>query len=231
MAFAFAWAKRTESGEEQKVAKGFLANEERALNFYRVFSFAYDTLNPSLYTHAMRKEIVNQVLNRTDLRVLDVGCGTGYTTTGVLTRKDVSEVVALDMNSVQLKRAARNLAAEKARTSISKGDADNLPFVNGCFDMAVSVGAVEYFPKPEKVLVELARVTKPGGVVVVGGPESVWFSKIALNRVFYTPSREEMERIFRTTGLVEVQTRLTGMKTIFGTGKYVVYTVGRKMAA
>ena len=165
-----------------------------------------------------------------NLRILDVGCGTGYTTLGILRRKDACDVVGLDMNPVQLRRAQRNLSQEKERLTISRGDADNLPFIDDSFDAVISVGAVEYFPDPERTVKELARVTKPGGAIVVGGPESGWFSKVSLNRVFYTPSAEEMERYFRSADLSKVKSRLTGVKTFFGTGMYVVFAVGKKPA-
>ena len=94
-------------------AQGFLADKQRALNFYRIFSAAYDILNPYLYTDKMRDEIVSQIKIGADLRVLDVGCGTGYTTLGVLNRRDVCEVVGLDMNPVQLNRAPKNCIQKK----------------------------------------------------------------------------------------------------------------------
>jgi len=229
LAFSFVWAKqKAEKQSNTKNTEGFLADKQRALNFYRIFSVAYDILNPHFYTDAMREEIVSQLRNGVNLRVLDVGCGTGYTTSGILNREDVCEVVGLDMNPVQLKRAVKNLASEKRRISISRGDADNLPFIDGSFDTVISVGAIENFPDPERALKELARVTKPDGTVVVGGPESRWFSKFALNKILYTPSAEELERIFRMAGLSMVKPHLTGVKTFFGTGNYVVFATGKK---
>ena len=216
VALGFVFAKqKTEKTREPQKATGFLADEHKALNFYRIFSVAYDTLNPYLYTDAMRSEMVNQIANGANLRVLDVGCGTGYTTSGVLKREDVSEMVALDMNPVQLKRAVKNLRPEKGRTFISRGDADNLPFVDYSFDAVISVGAIEYFPDPEKTIMEFARVTKPSGTVVVGGPESGWFSKFALNRVFYTPSAQEMETFFRKADLASGEIPLDRHENFF----------------
>ena len=146
----------------------------------------------------------------------------------VLKREDVSQGCGLDMNPVQLKRAVKNLRSEKPRTFISRGDADKLPFVDCSFDAVISVGAIEYFPDPEKTIKEFVRVTKPSGTVIVGGPESGWFSKLALNRVFYTPSVQEMETFFRKADLATVKSHFTGMKTFFGTSKYVVFAVGKK---
>jgi ubiquinone/menaquinone biosynthesis C-methylase UbiE len=231
LAFGFVWAKqKNATSDSAQKTQGFLADKQRALNFYKIFSVAYDILNPDLYTDAMRDEIVSQIKTGADLRVLDVGCGTGYTTLGLLSRRDICEVVGLDMNPVQLNKAVRNLHSKKARLSISRGDAENLPFADDSFDAVISVGAIEYFPDPERVLKELTRVANPNGNIIVCGPESAWFSKFALNRVFYTPSIKEMERIFRNAGLAHVKSVLTGVNTFFGTGKYVVFAVGTKPA-
>jgi len=229
LAFGFVWAKqRAEKRCGTQNAEGFLADEQRALNFYRIFSVAYDILNPYFYTDAMRGEIVSQIRNGVKLRVLDVGCGTGYTTSGILNREDVCEVVGLDINAVQLKRAVKNLVSERGRISISRGDADNLPFIDRSFDAVVSVGAVEYSPDPERALKELDRVSKSNRTVLVGGPESAWFSKFALDKTLYTPSAEKLEKIFRKADLTTVKSHLTGVKTFFGTGNYVVFATGKK---
>jgi len=176
----------------------------------------------------MRNEIVSQIKIGAGLRVLDVGCGTGYTTSGVLNREDVCEVVGLDMNPVQLNRAVKNLHSKKNKLAISRGDAENLPFADKVFDAVISVGAIEYFPHPERALKEFARVTIPNGSVIVCGPESAWFKKFALNKVFYTPAVKEMNRFFHNSGLVQVQSILTGVNTFFGTGRYFVFTIGKK---
>ena len=110
---SFGQSKKVRPARWHSEIGGFLADKQRALNFYRIFSHAYDLLNPYLYTDAMRKEMVSQIKIGTDLRVLDVGCGTGYTTSGVLSRKDVCEVVGLDMNPVQLNKAVKNLRSKK----------------------------------------------------------------------------------------------------------------------
>ncbi len=207
----------------------FLADKHRALNFYRVFSAAYDILNPHLYTSKMRNEIVSRIGDSRSLCVLDVGCGTGYTTQGILERENVYEVVGIDMNPVQLCRAAKNLNSAKSRATLERADAENLPFGDRVFDAVVSVGAIEYFPDPEKALKEMARVAKSGAPVVVGGPDYAWFSKFGLNRFFYTPSAGEVKVFFQKAGLVNLESVLTGVDTFFGTECYVAVVSGKKL--
>jgi len=78
LAFGFVWAKQRGAAQDGlRKTRGFLADKQKALNFYRIFSTAYDVLNPQLYTDNMRNEMVSQIKIGADLRVLDVGCGTG----------------------------------------------------------------------------------------------------------------------------------------------------------
>ena len=68
LAFGFVWAKqRGVEHEGSQKTQGFLADKQRALNFYRIFSSAYDTLNPYLYTDSMRNEIVSQIRRGVDI--------------------------------------------------------------------------------------------------------------------------------------------------------------------
>jgi ubiquinone/menaquinone biosynthesis C-methylase UbiE len=209
-------------------SRAFLADKKRALAYYNVLSAVYDVLNPYLYTSSMRGEVAKLVDREEPLRVLDVGCGTGYTTAGILRLDNVCEVVGVDQNHKQLQKAARKLSMEKMRLSLSRGDAENLPFKDESFDAVVSVGAVEYFPDPEKALKEMNRVVKHQGRLVVAGPEFDWFKKLFLHRVFYTPATEEFKSMFRQVRLQNVKTMITGVDTLFGTNKYVLVVTGTK---
>jgi ubiquinone/menaquinone biosynthesis C-methylase UbiE len=229
VAFPLAAKEKVQKRRLRREAGSFLADKKRALAYYNVLSSVYDVLNPYLYTSSMRGEVAKLVDRDEPLLVLDVGCGTGYTTEGVLRRLDVCEVVGVDLNPRQLGKALRNLGLERARTSLSRGDVENLPFKNETFDAVVSVGAIEYFPNPERALKEMSRVVKSNGVVVVGGPEFGWFKKFALNRIFYTPSAEEVEDLFRKAGLDCLESEMVGVDTFFGTARYVFVVAGTKI--
>ncbi len=205
----------------------FLADNKRALVYYNVLSSVYDVLNPYLYTSSMRNEVV-KLLRRNCGNVLDVGCGTGYTTCGLLQSRDCSKVSAIDQNPRQLKIAAKKLISRKARLSLFRAEALTLPFKDEVFDAVVSVGVIEYFPKPEKTLQEVARVTKPGGRVIIGGPELNWFRRFRLDRVFYTPPANDLENMFTEAGLRTVRTMFVGPNTLFGTDRYAVLVAGAK---
>lgn len=74
-----------------------------------------------------------------------------------------TEVVGLGMNATELARNPR-----LARFVVQDLNADpRLPFDDGAFDAATICVSVDYLVRPTDVLRELARVVRPGGVLVV----------------------------------------------------------------
>lgn len=95
-------------------------------------------------------------------RVLDAGCGRGALVRALAPH--VAEVVGVDEDEGAL-AAAREAAP--ANATFVAGDVTALPFAFGSFDVACCVGVLHHVRRPELVVSELARVTRPGGCVVV----------------------------------------------------------------
>lgn len=95
-------------------------------------------------------------------RALDSGCGTGALAGALASR--VAEVVGVDTDERYL-AAAR--AECPANCTFVLGDAAALPFDYGSFDLVGCLRVLHHVRRPEVVVSELARVTRPGGVVLV----------------------------------------------------------------
>ena len=95
-------------------------------------------------------------------RVLDSGCGTGALACALAPR--VAEVVGVDTDESYL-AAAR--AECPANGTFVAGDAIALPFDYGSFDLAGCLRVLHHVRRPELVVSELARVTRPGGIVLL----------------------------------------------------------------
>ncbi|MHB2029683.1 MAG: class I SAM-dependent methyltransferase, partial [Acidimicrobiales bacterium] len=104
-----------------------------------------------------------------DLRVLDVGCGTGRLTS-LLETSDAT-VVGLDLEPAML-----TIAATRSRARLILGDAHRIPVGDATFDRVVAVTLCEFTDDLGAVFAELARVTRPGGRIIVGSlnPRSPW---------------------------------------------------------
>jgi ubiquinone/menaquinone biosynthesis C-methylase UbiE len=99
----------------------------------------------------------------TGLRWIDVGCGNGAFTELLVDRCAPAEVQGIDPSEGQLAFARQRPAARLAR--FQQGDAMALPFADNTFDAAVMALVIFFVPEPAKGVAELARVTKPGGLV------------------------------------------------------------------
>jgi len=102
-------------------------------------------------------------------RLLDIGTGTGQLALGALTRWPASSAVGIDasgeMRAMAEAEADRVLPTElRDRFETAVAFADALPFADGAFDLAVSSFVVQLVPNRARVLREVRRVVRPGGV-------------------------------------------------------------------
>ncbi len=95
-------------------------------------------------------------------RMLDVGSGTGSLALAIAERDGSASVLGIDPSKEYVAYASsRNPFPD--RVSFGVGDAQQLHFSDGSFDAALSLLVFNFIPDPKKALLELRRVTKPGG--------------------------------------------------------------------
>jgi SAM-dependent methyltransferase len=100
-------------------------------------------------------------------RILDVGTGTGTLPIALLRRWPAVHVSAIDASTEMLEAARAEIEAAVPGTA-SRFDgrvafADELPFADGAFDVAVSSFVFQLVPSRARALAEAARVLRPGG--------------------------------------------------------------------
>jgi SAM-dependent methyltransferase len=101
--------------------------------------------------------------------VIDVGCGTGRALPAL--RQAVGPdgaVIAADLTPAMLDRARTQATA--ARAALVLADARRLPFAAAAADALFAAGLINHLPDPEAGLEELARVTRPGGLLILFHP-------------------------------------------------------------
>ena len=98
-------------------------------------------------------------------RVLDVACGTAYGST-ILAQRGAAHVVGVD---ISVEAVASN-GKRPPRLALANGDACNLPFDDDTFDVVVSFETIEHLVSPERLLAEISRVLKAGGVCICSSP-------------------------------------------------------------
>jgi arsenite methyltransferase len=98
-------------------------------------------------------------------RVVDIACGSG-TTALLLARELGCEVVGVDLGARAIEQAV-DAAGPAERVRFVVGDAEELPFPDAVFDVALSECSLCTFPDKRRAIAEMARVVQPGGTIAI----------------------------------------------------------------
>ena len=115
-------------------------------------------------------------------RVLDVGCGPGALTAHLGSITEPTLVAAVDPSPPFVAAAA----ARCPGSQVQLGTAESLPYPDASFDAALAELVVHFMTDPVVGLREMARVTKPGGVVAA----CVWDGPTGALAPFWDAVRE-----------------------------------------
>lgn len=133
--------------------------------------------------------------------ILDVGCGTGVT--GLSFSRE-GKVFGVDSSAL-----AVDFAHRRGLPRIAQSVGEGLPFKSGQFDLITSSDVLEHIEDDEAVLAEMARVARPGGLLVIVVPA---FPTLWSNR----DERLQHKRRYRTEVLSE-RVRRAGFEVVRST--------------
>lgn len=156
--------------------------------------------------------------------VLDIPCGGGVALRGLRPRQGV-RYVAADISPAMLARtrdAARERGVEDQVEAVV-ADVHELQFDDGEFDLVVSFTGLHCFPRPRDAVLELGRVTRPGGALTGSTlvrtaslrtiPITLVGRQLDLLGPGVTP--DELPRWLEEAGYVDVEIRRSGPMAYF----------------
>jgi ArsR family transcriptional regulator len=164
------------------------------------------------------------------LKVADLGCGDGYLT--MEAARWASRVIAVDKSEVVLKRA-KALARRRRVANViwKKGELDRLPMPDAAVDVAMLSQALHHAHDPARAVAEAARVTVPGGRVLLldlRAHEEEWVrSKLGDRRLGFDD--DELRRMLIGAGLTNVKVGVGARKA--GDPFTVLIAAGTRPAA
>lgn len=133
------------------------------------------------------EEFVERLHLKPGMRVLDVACGTGNQS--LPAARTGADVTGLDHAPNLLEQAREALRKEGLRGRFIEGDAEDLPFEPGEFDVVMSMFGAMFAPRPERVAAEFLRVCKRGGLIAMANwtPTSFQAETFKINAKYAPP--------------------------------------------
>ena len=154
---------------------------------YRLWAAGDDDRIAVGYRHGAEAFVGRQQLGP-GLRVLDAACGSGTAT--IPAARTGATVTGLDLVGAALEAASARAAREGLPVTLDQGTVERLPYPDGAFDVVLSMFGVMFAARPDLVLAELARVTRPGGQVALASwtPGGFMGELLAIHAAHVPPS-------------------------------------------
>lgn len=174
-------------------------------------------VNPGRFGY-FRQIIATLGIDPSGLRLLDVGCGGG-----LLAEEFVRlgcRVIGIDPSVPSIATARRHAARAQLDIAYLVGAGEAIPLAGGAFDLVTCCDVLEHVVDANRVIAEIARVLRPGGVFFFDTINRTWLSRLVVIgalqewrptrlappnlhdwRLFITP--RELRALLRRHGLAE----------------------------
>lgn len=142
--------------------------------------------------------------------ILELGCGHGRTLARLAAQQPTARLWGVDPSEVMRRAATRRNRAGVAagRVQIEDGHSGKLPFESELFDAAFSVHTIYFWPDLSEGLVELFRVLRPGGrLLLVHRPDDPGLRSELPASVYRLHSTHALEVALDEAGFREIETR------------------------
>jgi SAM-dependent methyltransferase len=156
---------------------------------HRLWAAGDDLRIAAGYRHLAESFVARRQLEA-GVAVLDAACGTG-TATVPAARTDAA-VTGLDLVVPALQVATLRAAGERVTVTFDRGTVEQMSYADAAFDVVLSLFGVMFAARPDRVLAEIERVTRPGGRVALASwtPGGFMGELHALQNAFVPPSLE-----------------------------------------
>lgn len=139
------------------------SRREPVVEKYARLAGSYDRKWP-FYIEATTRETIARLPLRTEDRLLDIGCGTGALLHHLSAFHPATQLVGVDPVPEMLAHARRKLLPA---VTLHEGWAAHLPFADAQFDVVVCCSMFHYLTEPVAALIEMRRVLRPDGQLVI----------------------------------------------------------------
>src|SRR5438067_8512972 len=117
------------------------------------------------YNTRIGEEFIGRTEIKPGSRLLDIACGTGNS--AIPAARAGALVTGVDIAPNLLEQARTRAARENLEIHFEEGDAEELQYRDGSFDIVLTMFGAMFAPRPDRVAAELIRVCRPGGLIAM----------------------------------------------------------------
>jgi SAM-dependent methyltransferase len=206
-----------------------MPSEEQLDKIYSdVFSYPEEFSSADTKGHRKYIDQIEALCSGPPGKLLDIGCATGL----ILSLADSGgwETWGIDISPKLMKAAGSRVP----RASLFVGQIEDAHFETGFFDAAIALNLLEHLITPVKLLSEVSRVLKPGGIFLF---KTVMIDSIPAKRrrenwdhlkwpghlIWY--SKESLNAVLHQTGFLVKKVKVTGVPYVPGIKRYMDHRV------
>ena len=149
--------------DQRRLQRALAERRSKSQEFFSASASQWERVRAELFGDGFHFAALAALASRT-WTVGDLGCGTGQLTAALA--PFVARVVAVDASAAMLQAARKRLQALD-NVDLRRGDIEALPIDDERLDLATLMLVLHHLADPAKAIVEVARVLKPGGRLVV----------------------------------------------------------------
>jgi ubiquinone/menaquinone biosynthesis C-methylase UbiE len=163
--------------------------------------------------------LVSNFYRKPDVKVLDLGCGTGLFTIPLAERYPWAQFIGADRSQAMLDVAKNKPGASKVRWE--QQDALSLSYPNNSFEVVLMSNFLHHFQNPQDVIDQAVRVLKPNGVIIsvygaiediAEDPDHAYFPTALRIDCARTPALRHVERWYRECDLYGIASHKRSIK-------------------
>jgi ubiquinone/menaquinone biosynthesis C-methylase UbiE len=136
-------------------------------------------------------------------RVLEIGCGAGFTTIDLARRGYVVDAIDSSEAMVELTIRAATESHTRNKVEVFRGDANSLPVADEVYSLVIAIGVIPWLASPDTAMREMSRAVRPGGRMILTADNRERLTRLLdprLNPVL-SPLRRLLKRVLEGTGL------------------------------
>lgn len=128
-----------------------------------------------------------------DKIVLDIASGEGYGS--ALLSKIACQVIGVDIDNEAVESATLKYKSDNLK--FLQGSADKIPIEDSSIDVLVSFETIEHHDKHDEMFLEIKRVLKPDGILIMSSPDKKHYIQLGVNNPFHIKELylEEFEQL------------------------------------